>query len=263
MGIRDPQRRERRSGRLLQFRMVVRRRRRDHRLDRPRRRRRDQRRQRPPRRLERRPRVDPVEEPDPQRLGRVDTLTGGGEQQSLRPSDHGGEPLGAAPGRHDRQPRLIEPDRHVVGRHPDVGRHRDLRPAAERVTVHDRHHRHRERRDPVAQPPHPHRHRHRPVERADLRQLLQIPAGNERPLAPAPDHQHVRRVTNKIKRRLERVHRRRADRVPHRRPVHRHHRHPVRHRGQHLSTRTARTARSARTARTIRADCIHRHDSPI
>lgn len=129
-----------------------------------------------------------------------------------------GQAFGTAPRGHDGQGHLVEADPDVVGGDPDVGGHRDLGAAAERVPVQRGDHRSGEGRDAIADPPHPQGHGHRVLLGPDRTQLFQVPAGDERPVACARDDQGLG-ARGRVERLVQFVHRGRGDGVAGVRPV--------------------------------------------
>ena len=134
------------------------------------------------------------------------------KQQRLAEADQRDEPLGAAPRGHDLQRHLVEADLDVVGGEPDVGRHRDLGAAAQRVPV--------ERGDGRAGKPAIRsqieriRHAIAPASRSVRSALssLRSPPGHECPVAGAGDDQRGRAL-RPVERLVQLVHRLQRDGV--------------------------------------------------
>ena len=139
------------------------------------------------------------------RLGGAEFLAGGDEQEGLGAADQGGEPLGAAPGGHDREVGLVEADPDVVGGDPDVGGHGDLGAAAEGMAVERGNDRSGKGGNPVAQAAHADGHRDGCFMGADLREFLEVAAGDEGAVAAAADNQDVS-VGGGVQRMIQGVH---------------------------------------------------------
>ena len=144
-------------------------------------------------------------------------------QECPAASDRLRQSLCATPCGHDAEGHLVEADLDVVGRDADVRRNGDLGSTPERVPVECGNDGNRKCGDAVEDLSHPTRHADRILECANCVELLEVSAGDERPVSAASKNQHRwARFQDALEGRVELVDRCESDRVADLGPVDRH-----------------------------------------